>query len=99
LPDERVQPDARSHESAPATVRPERTARANDRVHRDENGRVNESRRPEATEHAREHGDSDVDLYRREHPGAAARCHDGFFTRTTDRRRACSRHGGIDVWL
>ena len=37
--------------------------------------------------------------YRREHPHAAARCHDGFFTRTTDRNRACSKHDGIDVWL
>jgi hypothetical protein len=37
--------------------------------------------------------------YRHDHPGASARCHDGFFTRTTDRGRACSKHGGIDVWL
>lgn len=46
------------------------------------------------------HPQDDVVIgYRRDHPGAAARCHDGFFTKTTDRRRACSRHGGIDVWL
>ena len=37
--------------------------------------------------------------YRREHPHSAARCHDGFFTRTTDRKLACSKHGGIDLWL
>ena len=37
--------------------------------------------------------------YRREHPHSAARCHDGFFTRTTDRNLACSKHGGIDIWL
>lgn len=37
--------------------------------------------------------------YRHEHPRSAARCHDGFFTRTTDRNRACSKHGGIDIWL
>jgi len=30
---------------------------------------------------------------------ASARCHDGFYTTTTDRNLACSRHGGIDVWL
>lgn len=37
--------------------------------------------------------------YRQEHPRAAARCHDGFFTRTSDRHLACSKHGGIDIWL
>ncbi len=47
-----------------------------------------------------ERSDSDtVARYRKGHPGAAARCHDGFFTKTTDRSRACSKHGGIDVWL
>jgi hypothetical protein len=37
--------------------------------------------------------------YRHDHPHASARCHDGFFTTTSDRNRACSKHGGIDVWL
>ncbi len=37
--------------------------------------------------------------YRHDHPHASARCHDGFFTTTSDRGRACSKHGGIDVWL
>jgi len=37
--------------------------------------------------------------YRSAHPHASARCHDGFFTTTRDRGRACSKHGGIDVWL
>ena len=37
--------------------------------------------------------------YRHDHPRASARCHDGFFTTTKDRGRACSKHGGIDVWL
>lgn len=45
-----------------------------------------------------DHGDQ-VAQYRHAHPGAAARCHDGFFTRTTDRKRACSKHGGIEIWL
>jgi hypothetical protein len=40
-----------------------------------------------------------VAQYRHDHPHAAARCHDGFFTNTSDRSRACSKHGGIDVWL
>ena len=37
--------------------------------------------------------------YRHDHPHASARCHDGFFTTTKDRGRACTKHGGIDVWL
>jgi hypothetical protein len=37
--------------------------------------------------------------YRHDHPHASARCHDGFFTTTRDRGRACTKHGGIDVWL
>jgi ABC-type Zn2+ transport system substrate-binding protein/surface adhesin len=37
--------------------------------------------------------------YRHDHPRSSARCHDGFFTTTKDRGRACSKHGGIDVWL
>jgi hypothetical protein len=37
--------------------------------------------------------------YRHDHPRASARCHDGFFTTTSDRSRACTKHGGIDVWL
>jgi hypothetical protein len=37
--------------------------------------------------------------YRRDHPHSAARCHDGFFTGTRDRNLACSKHGGIDIWL
>jgi hypothetical protein len=40
-----------------------------------------------------------VAQYRHDHPRAAARCHDGFFTSTHDRGRACTKHGGIDVWL
>jgi len=43
--------------------------------------------------------EDDVARYRHDHPHAAARCHDGFFTTTADRGRACSKHGGIDVWL
>ncbi len=41
----------------------------------------------------------DAERYRKAHPHAAARCHDGFFTNTTNRKYACSKHGGIDVWL
>jgi hypothetical protein len=47
---------------------------------------------------ASDRGDQ-TDQYRRAHPSAAARCHDGFFTRTKDRKTACSKHGGIDTWL
>jgi hypothetical protein len=30
---------------------------------------------------------------------ASARCHDGFYTKTVDLNLACSKHGGIEVWL
>ena len=40
-----------------------------------------------------------AEKYRHDHPHASARCHDGFFTTTGDRSRACRKHGGIDVWL
>jgi hypothetical protein len=48
------------------------------------------------------HDDSRPDpaaQYRHDHPHSSARCHDGFFTSTHDRNRACTKHGGIDVWL
>jgi hypothetical protein len=44
-------------------------------------------------------GSDDVATLRHAHPHAAARCHDGFFTNTRDRAHACSKHGGIDIWL
>lgn len=54
-------------------------------------------------EHHDDHHDAKPDdqiaRYRHDHPHSAARCHDGFFTSTRDRNRACSKHGGIDVWL
>jgi Protein of unknown function (DUF3761) len=43
--------------------------------------------------------DDQVQQYRHDHPKSSARCHDGFFTTTKDRNRACTKHGGIDVWL
>jgi hypothetical protein len=43
--------------------------------------------------------DDPVARYRHDHPRSSARCHDGFFTSTRDRDRACTKHGGIDVWL
>jgi hypothetical protein len=43
--------------------------------------------------------DDQVQRYRHDHPHSSARCHDGVFTTTKDRNRACTKHGGIDVWL
>jgi Protein of unknown function (DUF3761) len=43
--------------------------------------------------------DDAVSRYRHDHPNSSARCHDGFFTSTRDRDHACTKHGGIDVWL
>ncbi len=50
-------------------------------------------------DHAAAANEDPAARYRHDHPHSSARCHDGFFTRTTDRNRACSKHGGIDVWL
>jgi hypothetical protein len=58
-----------------------------------------------ADEHRDEHkgddhrNDDQVQRYRHDHPHSSARCHDGVFTTTKDRNRACTKHGGIDVWL
>jgi hypothetical protein len=57
-----------------------------------------------ADEHRDDHrddrgGDDAAARYRHDHPRSSARCHDGFFTSTKDRDRACTKHGGIDVWL
>jgi beta-xylosidase len=43
--------------------------------------------------------DDQLQRYRHDHPHSSARCHDGVFTTTKDRNRACTKHGGIDVWL
>jgi hypothetical protein len=43
--------------------------------------------------------DDQAQRYRHDHPHSSARCHDGFFTSTKDRNHACTKHGGIDVWL
>jgi hypothetical protein len=69
--------------------------RENDRINNDPSLNNDQSRRPDDGRGAT---DRVADLHRA-HPHAAARCHDGFFTTTHDRSRACSRHGGIDVWL
>ena len=52
-------------------------------------------------EHRDDHrgGDDQTSRYRHDHPHSSARCHDGFFTSTKDRNRACTKHGGIDIWL
>lgn len=52
-----------------------------------------------AQDHHDDNRSDPAEKYRHDHPRASARCHDGFFTTTKDRGRACSKHGGIDVWL
>jgi hypothetical protein len=53
-----------------------------------------------ADEHHDERGGADpAAQYRHDHPHSSARCHDGFFTSTRDRNHACTKHGGIDIWL
>jgi hypothetical protein len=52
-----------------------------------------------AEEHHDDNRADPATQYRHDHPRASARCHDGFFTNTHDKGRACSKHGGIDIWL
>jgi len=79
-------------------ARGEGQARHEDRGRHEDEGRHQDQRRHEDQDRHDEHS-GDIERYRREHPRAAARCHDGFFTNTMDRGRACSRHGGIEIWL
>ena len=68
--------------------------------HQDQRARDHQDEQPRHEDHgdAMSRGDP-ATQYRHDHPRASARCHDGFFTNTKDRGRACSKHGGIDVWL
>ena len=61
--------------------------------------RAEDHRDQKAEEHHDDNRPDPAAQYRHDHPHASARCHDGFFTNTHDRGRACSKHGGIDVWL
>ncbi len=79
------------------------TVRAQDRPdeHKDQQAQEHRDDHP-AMKRDDHHDDGKADpaaQYRHDHPRASARCHDGFFTNTKDRGRACSKHGGIDVWL
>jgi hypothetical protein len=76
--------------------RPDQPAPA-DQTHRNVRPGHGPQTRPD--EHPDEANADVIARYHRAHPHAAARCHDGFFTNTTDRAKACSKHGGIDVWL
>jgi hypothetical protein len=79
---------------AMAMVAP-RVAQAQDRPHDDHDDPAHHDDHPRPDDHP----DDMVARYRHDHPGATAHCHDGFFTKTRDRRLACSKHGGIDVWI
>jgi hypothetical protein len=79
------------------------TARAQDRPdeHHDQQAQDHHDDHP-AMKRDEHHDEGKADpaaQYRHDHPRASARCHDGFFTNTKDRSRACSKHGGIDVWI
>ena len=58
-----------------------------------------DQQRQDAQDHHDDNRPDPAAQYRHDHPHASARCHDGFFTTTKDRGRACTKHGGIDVWL
>jgi len=85
-----------------AQDRPDEHRDDNSAQHHDDHGDAHQDQHAPARPEERHHDDAHADVaerYRHDHPGSAARCHDGFFTKTTDRNRACSKHGGIDLWL
>jgi hypothetical protein len=41
----------------------------------------------------------EIKAVKRKPTNTTALCHDGFYTTTTDRNVACSKHGGINTWL
>jgi hypothetical protein len=71
---------------------PARRDDARDEPRDDQSSRRHDERRDEGQ-------DDPVARYRHDHPRASARCQDGYFTQTRNRDRACSKHGGIDVWF
>jgi len=79
--------------------RPDDQSRHEDQGQRGDHARDQGQGRHDNNDHDRHDQGGDADRYRKEHAHAAARCHDGFFTNTSDRARACTKHGGIDVWL
>ena len=112
--DQRDQTTTRSHQAAPNEHRTQQydnrgAVRSDQRqvtqddtrgaVRSDEERASREHRRGVARTEERREDSDDVSTLRHAHPRAAARCHDGFFTNTRDRARACSKHGGIEIWL
>jgi hypothetical protein len=97
----------RPAQDRPAQDRPDDQRRADDQRRTDDQHHSDDQRRTDDQHHSddqRHHGydrnaGDPADRYRHDHPRASARCHDGFFTTTRDRDRACTRHGGIEVWL
>ncbi len=67
--------------------------------HRDEHRDQSRDEHRDQNRDEHQRGDDEIARYRHDHPRSSARCHDGFFTSTHDRNRACTKHGGIDVWL
>jgi hypothetical protein len=79
-----------THQTPPDEHRPAQDD--NHRAARDDNHRA-------PRDDAHRGAPDDAATLRHAHPRAAARCHDGFFTNTKDRSHACTKHGGIDIWL
>jgi hypothetical protein len=82
-----------------STVHAQDQDQQGDHVRHEQPARQDEQHARDEARHDEHAAGGDVERYRKAHPHAAARCHDGFFTNTTSRARACSKHGGIDVWL
>ncbi|HEY4970174.1 MAG TPA: hypothetical protein VII35_09730 [Steroidobacteraceae bacterium] len=86
------------HRDQQTEHRDDQSTQRDDQTRRDDQ----QTKRGDQTQRDEHHDDNRGDpaaQYRHDHPRASARCHDGFFTTTRDRSRACSKHGGIDVWI
>jgi hypothetical protein len=86
------------HRDDQSTQRDDQTRRDDQSTRRDDQPTQRDDQTRRDDHHDGDRGDP-ATQYRHDHPRASARCHDGFFTTTRDRNRACSKHGGIDVWI
>ena len=86
------------HRDQPPPHRDDQSTQRDDQTRRDDQSTKHDDQTRRDDHPGGDRGDQ-ATQYRHDHPRASARCHDGFFTTTRDRSRACSKHGGIDVWI
>jgi len=96
--DQSTQRDDQTRHDDQSTRHDDQSTQRNDQTRRDDQSTRHDDQ-PRRDDHQGGDRGDPATQYRHDHPRASARCHDGFFTTTRDRSRACSKHGGIDVWI